>query len=79
MAEQNKSPFFRLLLAALGIKQIRAAELLDWSPQRVGYLCSSKCRGFPFDELAHVKQKLSITDSQMMKIQASYFEQNKKK
>jgi predicted XRE-type DNA-binding protein len=72
-----KKSFLRLVLDHQKIKQIRAAELLGWSPQRVSYLCSEDAEGFPFNELVNLKEKLGISSKVMLKILKEFLFENK--
>jgi plasmid maintenance system antidote protein VapI len=64
--------FLRLVLERLEIKQADAARLLGWSPQRVGYLCSEHVKGFPLDEIPHLKDKLGISKKTVVKLLDDY-------
>lgn len=68
----NKKSFLYLVLEYLRLNKNQAAVLLGWSPQRVGYLCSEHVKGFPLDEIPHLKDKLGISKKTVVKLLDDY-------
>lgn len=63
-----KKSFLNLVLADQGLKQKDVVDRLGWTQQRVSYLCSDRAEGFPFVELANLKDKLGISTKSMLKL-----------
>ena len=68
-----RQTFLQLMLSGTKVTQAELARRLGWTPQRVGYLVSSQCLGFPFEELWKVKTALNLTDSTMLRLLNDYF------
>jgi transcriptional regulator with XRE-family HTH domain len=67
--------FLQILLRMEEMTQVEFARLMGWTPQRVWYLVSGKCKSFPFEELDHVRQHLNLSDTNFIKALDEYFGQ----
>ncbi len=69
-------PFLKIVLESFPDEtQAGLAHRLQWSPQRVAYLLSDKCRGFPLSELWHLKRALGLSTLELLKLIGKYLEQ----
>jgi hypothetical protein len=69
-------PFLKIVLESLSEETPAGlAHRLAWSPQRVSYLLSDKCRGFPLSELWHLKRVLGLTTRELLELVGVYLEQ----
>ncbi len=70
----NEVTFLKLVLNSARISQAECGRKLGWSEPRIAYLCSPECDSFPFKHLWHLKDRLKLSDHELLLLLKSYFE-----